>query len=158
MNSPTGNAAPNAFDRPGRRDAILSLTTSRGMLPLVQRIVQDILAAQEDLARLEPELHQLDREKRSLDWPARCRRYRLREQATLGGQNLHEAVAELEGLGVTLVDPSHGQVGFPTQVNGRRAFFSWRAGEEEVAFWHFAGETTRHTIPLNWLQEDSSSN
>jgi hypothetical protein len=54
---------------------------------------------------------------------------------------------------VALFDDLRGQVGFPTQVNGRRAYFSWRLGEEEVKSWHFAGESARRTIPASWLEE-----
>ena len=47
---------------------------------------------------------------------------------------LQEARTELDDLGVALVDGEAGQVGFPTIVNNRRAFFSWRADDEGIDF------------------------
>ena len=58
-------------------------------------------------------------------------------------QNLQQALGELQGLSVSLVDPDVGQVGFPTIVNKKPAFFSWHPGEEELLYWHFAGEGVR---------------
>ena len=41
-------------------------------------------------------------------------------------QNAVQARTELEALGLALIDPDLCQVGFPTMVNNRKAFFSWR--------------------------------
>src|SRR5262249_51410286 len=45
MNGSKGNAAFNASELPEGRDAILSLNTAVRMLPLVQRVVDDILSS-----------------------------------------------------------------------------------------------------------------
>jgi hypothetical protein len=127
------------------------------MLPLVQRIVEDFLIAQKSLARLQPEEEILDGKKRSLDWPGRQRRYRLKEELAYTENLLLAAREELEVLGVVLLDPDVGRVGFPTMVNNRQAFFSWRPGEEGLHSWHFAEETQCRPIPPAWLKEISMS-
>ena len=66
--------------------------------------------------------------------------------------NLLEAMAELEVLGVALVDPETGRVGFPTIVNERPAFFSWQPGEETLKYWHFGSELVRRAIPASWAK------
>ena len=154
MNNPISNTGPSASDRPGRGDAVLNLCTARSMVPLVRCIVQDVLATRRELARLLPEQDRLDRQRRTLDWPDRSRRYQLREQIAGHEQNLTQAMVELGNLGVVLLDPTKGQVGFPTLVNGRRAFFSWRLGEESLKHWHFAGDRVRRLIPPTWGLED----
>ena len=154
MSSPTGNAAPNAFDKPGRRDAVLSLSTARQMLPLVQHIIQDLLEAKKRLAWMVPELERLTKERRTLAWSARCRRYQLQEDARCYERQLEQANDELSDLGLMLIDPELGQVGFPTMVNDRRAYFSWRPGENGVIFWHFRGESTRRSVPTSWQNEE----
>jgi hypothetical protein len=156
MNNPTGNTASNAFDKPGRADAVLSLGMSRLMLPLVQRIVKDILAARRDLAGLRPQLAELNRHRQELSWPDRWRRYHLQEELAFDELYLQQAIGELENLGVALIDAATGQVGFPTLVNGRRAFFSWLEGEDGVCYWHFAGDSHRRRVPPSW-HEDSPS-
>jgi hypothetical protein len=130
----------------------MNLVTARRMLPLVQRIVQDILNDQQTLERLQPEQDRLDRQRRDLRWPERQRRYQLTEE--IGGveRRLQEALHELQGLAVALLDPRAGRIGFPTIVNDRRAYFSWRPGEESIRSWHFAEESSCRPIPPSWLK------
>lgn len=155
MNGSTENRAPGASEKPGRRDVILTITVAQSMLPLVRRIVTDIVEIEQSLTRLRPEQDRLDRKRRSLDWPERQRRYQVHEQILAAERHQLEAIAELAGLGVTLIDASKGQVGFPTRVNDRRAFFSWKSGEDSLRYWHFNGEDVRRTIPAHWLEENT---
>jgi hypothetical protein len=152
MSGFSGNTASNASERPERPETAMNLITARRMLPLVQRIVQDILTDQQTLERLQPEQDRLDRQRRDLRWPERRRRYQLQEE--IGGveRHLQDALLELQGLAVVLLDPQAGRVGFPTIVNDRRAYFSWRPGEETIRSWHFAEETAGRPIPLSWLK------
>jgi hypothetical protein len=64
---------------------------------------------------------------------------------------LDEERRELDSLGAVLFNPpSIGLIGFPTIVNDRQAYFSWRLGEESLNFWHFDGdEKSREPIPPN---------
>lgn len=157
MSGASGNTASNASGKPGRRDTFLSLTTSRRMIPLVERIAADITQTRLALDRILPELERLDRQRRTLDWLSRSRRYALQEEAAGIRDRLEDGLAELEVLGVRLFDELTGQVGFPTQVNGRRAYFSWKAGETELRCWHFAGESVRRPIPASWREELQST-
>jgi hypothetical protein len=157
MNGSAENTAYDASEKPGRRDAPISLGVARRMLPLVRRVVDDLLQHQRLLARLLPEQARLDRQKRTLAWPARARRYQLREEVATSERYLQEARAELEVLGIELLDTDEGRMGFPTEVNGRAAYFSWRPGEETIAFWHYAGEAARRRIPVAWLRAAEES-
>jgi hypothetical protein len=157
MNGSTENAAHGAPETPERRDVVVNLATARGMLPLVRQIVADVLHHQRRLAELLPEQQHLDRRRRTLSWPERSRRYQVQEEAVAAERNLQEALAELAGLGVVLVEPGEGQVGFPTVVNGRRAYFSWRQGEDGVHFWHFPEQNVRRPIPASWVKEANLS-
>ena len=150
MNGSKENAAYGAFEKPQRQETVLNLATAQRMLPLVQRIITDLLQNQLRLNQLLPEQTRLDRQKRFLDWPERCRRYQIHEEIAAAERNLQDAKAELAFLGITLVDSGEGRIGFPTLVNGHKAYFSWRQGEENVSFWHFADETTRRSIPASW--------
>ena len=156
MNGSTENQTSGAFEQDGGRDVVLTWTTSHRMLPLVQRIVEDIVTHRQALARLAPEKRRLDRERRILAWPERARRYRLQEEISLLEHELDEECGELEVLGVALFDADRGQIGFPTLVNNRRAFFSWRQGEQDLCSWHFAGESLRRPIPVSWMTTPDS--
>jgi hypothetical protein len=147
-----GNTASNASERPDRRETAMNLLTARRMLPLVQRIVEDILSDQQSLERLQPEQERLQRQRRDLRWPERQRRYQLQEEVNGLERRLQEAVLELQGLALTLLDARVGRIGFPTIVNDRRAYFSWRPGEDTIRSWHFAEETVCRPIPSSWLK------
>src|SRR5262249_28406016 len=120
------------------------------MLPLARRVVDDILTQRHRLAELLPEQDRLDRARRTLAWPDRLRRYNLREEIAGAEHHLLDALAELEVLGLELVSAEEGRLGFPTIVDDRAAFFSWVPGEEDITYWHFAGERARRRIPASW--------
>jgi len=152
MNGSTGNTASNAPERPERRDTVMSLVTARRMLPLVERVVRDILDQQKILDRLNPEQDRLDRHRRDLVWLERQRRYQIREEVAVAEKHMRGALDELQGLGLALLDADTGRIGFPTIVNDRRAFFSWQPGEEAIRSWHFVEEAVCRPIPPAWLK------
>jgi len=156
MNGSTENTAFGASETPERGETALSLGTARDMLPLVKHVVADILLQQATLTRLQPEQELLDEHRRQLPWPARQRRYQVREEMAAAERELQAAFAELQALGVNLLDCDTGRVGFPTIVNDRRAYFSWRPGEETIRTWHFVGETASRPIPASWLKHDEA--
>jgi hypothetical protein len=147
-----GSAASGAPEKAGQAEAVVNLGTARKMLPLVMRIVNDILELQQRLALMEPEQARLDRQRRTLDWPQRSRRYQLRDDLVAMEESLRVARTELEQLSVVLLDSQKGRVGLPTVVNGHLAYFSWVPGDEGLRHWHFAGETLRRPIPANWKE------
>jgi hypothetical protein len=122
------------------------------MLPLAGRIAGDIVRHQEHLARLQPEMARLDRQRSTLAWPERARRYQLQEEIAAVEAELRQARAELEGLGLALLHAPTGLLGFPTVVNNRRAFFSWQPGEPALAFWNYAGDSVRRPVPESWTK------
>ena len=151
MSGSKENATSGAPDKRG--EVILNLSTVQRMLPLVEKIVQDILASQKSVEVLTPEQDRLSRQKRTLDWPQRQRRYQIDDELQAHDRQFQDAVLELQGLGVELLDGEIGRVGFPTLVNNRRSYFSWKPGDDGLKFWHFAEEDNRRPIPASWLQE-----
>ncbi len=152
MSRSAGRPASNAFTL-NRATPAFSLSVSLRMLPLVERIVRDITRTAEQLERLRPELDRLNQNRVALPWPARQRRYLIQEEMDRSEQDHECALGELAALDVALLDPAQGQVGFPTIVNRRRAYFSWRPGDDGLHFWHFHGERSRRAIPPRWKEE-----
>lgn len=152
MNSSRDSRTPEA-SRPSRSDAVMSIKTVDKMLPLVRRIVQDIVASQAEVRRLQPEKEMLDEHRRLLTWPSRQRRYSLKEQIAAAEDTRDHACEELNELGLVLLNIDRGLVGFPTLVNNRRAFFSWHPAEDRLEHWQFADEEVSRPIPQAWLQE-----
>ncbi|HEV3238684.1 MAG TPA: DUF2203 family protein [Gemmataceae bacterium] len=152
MNGSTENRTSGSFESGNGQDVIMTWGAAGRMLPLVRQIVDDILEHQDKLNRLQPEKERLDRNRRQLSWPERSRRYRLQEEIAKEDMGIAANLAELDELGLTLVEPMQGQVGFPTLVNNRKAFFSWQPGEEGIEFWHFADDIDRRPIPSAWTK------
>ncbi len=151
------NRASEASERSGPQDRVLTWQASRAMLPLVGQIAQDVMQHHERLCRLQPEFDHLERNRRTLSWPARSRRYQLEEEMIDLQKELRSTMTELDALGVALLDPARGMVGFPTLVNERRAFFSWQPGEEGLLFWNYADDPTRHPVPASWTETPRES-
>jgi hypothetical protein len=143
----------DASESPERNEVVLSLKTVQKMLPLVQQISQDIVARHRAIERLQPEEECLDQQRRNLDWPKRRRRYEVKEELAKAEKELEVAAAELRELGLSVLNEVNGQIGFPTMVNNRRAFFSWHPGDVSVQTWRFADEDVDRPIPVNWLKE-----
>lgn len=146
--------AAGARGKSRRKIQPVDLSTVRRMLPLVQRIVSDLVNDHQELNRYTFEQEGLDRNKRELTWPERERRYAVQGEVVRLQSRLEDEQRELDQLGAVLF-ASDGRVGFPTEVNGRPAFFSWQLGEDAVNYWHFDGESTRRPIPSNWNETGS---
>ena len=143
----------DASEKPEPGEIVLSLKTVQKMLPLVRHIATDIIASHLTIDRLQPEEERLDRQRRTLDWPARHRRYEIKEELAKSEKEREVALNELRELGLVLLHETQGRIGFPTMVNNRRAYFSWHVGEEKLQSWRFADEDIDRPIPATWLKE-----
>lgn len=141
--------ASGARAKSRRRVELSDLPTVRRMLPLIQRIVCDIVQDSKDLNRFTFEQEGLDRNKRELTWPERERRYMVQGEVIRLQSRLEDEHRELASLGAVYFGSNDGRIGFPTLVNGRPAYFSWQIGDEGVNFWHFDGESDRRPIPAS---------
>lgn len=152
MNGFTEPRASDASEHFGTHERVLTWEDGTAMLPLVGRIAEDVRRHHDRLARLGPERDGLESRRRTLAWPERLRRYQLREELAEAEKELADARAELEVLGVSLLDAHYGLVGFPTVVNDRAAYFSWQPGEDGLAYWNFVGDTNRRPVPAEWTR------
>lgn len=132
---------------------IFTVEQANRMLPLVRRIVGDIVRGyadwQESVKRLElvaagggetQDMTQIAHERDQLE---------RRTQAMAA--EIDSFVRELESLGIELKGFDSGLVDFPGEKDGRPIYLCWRLGEDAVAFWHeldagFAGR--RPLTPL----------
>jgi len=139
-----------ASERRGAGERLMTWGESRAMLSLVGRVARDVIGCRQRLAKLLPERTQLERSRQTLDWPLRQRRYQINDEIQAAEKELRSVEAELEALGVSLLDADLGLVGFPTMVNNRSAFFSWQPDEEGLLYWNFRDDLVRRPIPEDW--------
>ena len=63
-----------------------------------------------------------------------AQRIRLRMQGIV--DQMTAAVAQIDGLGITLRDIERGLIDFPALTGGRQVWLCWQLGEDTVEFWH----------------------
>ena len=99
-------------------------------LPLVSRIVRDIVAKYGQIEELRRQRQTLSK-MRQREAVKECQ-----EQAARAVERLDEYSRELSDLGVRLKNLEVGLVDFPGRRKGRQALLCWKLGEPDVRFWH----------------------
>lgn len=115
-------------------EKIFTVEEANRTLPLVSRIVQDLVRdheAWEDKVR-EFELATVGSSPDHPDAIAELLQYEAQRLAT----EIEGYIAELNGLGVICKGMDTGLVDFRGQLEGREVFFCWKLGEPSVQYWH----------------------
>ena len=112
------------------RRRIFTLEHANRALPLVKRIVTDIVKQYKVVSSLEEECHDphTRSEVEALD--------ELRDRYADELFRLRELAEELTSIGCELKDWRRGLVDFPARYEDRDVYFCWRLGEEVVTHWH----------------------
>lgn len=123
---------PDAVRLPTMR--LFTVDHANRTLPLVRRIVEDVVREHQRWQETIAELDVLVVEARS-DLPD-PRIVALERRASAIAREIDAFQAELESLGIQLKDRRIGLVDFPSELDGRRVLLCWRLGEPSVQFWH----------------------
>ena len=114
--------------------ALFSVDSANGMLPLVRRIVQDIV---DGYAQWQERVHEFELA------TAGTRAGRpdpgadeLQQEAQRLATDIEHCQHELGRLGVEFKGYDMGLVDFPAEIDGRPVYLCWRLGEERVEHWH----------------------
>ena len=99
-------------------------------LPLVRRIVDDIVRTHRQWREVALELERLTASAQP------TRRAELEREARGLTQDLEAFERELGALGIALKDRQMGLVDFPAEWDGRQVWLCWRHGEPAVRYWH----------------------
>jgi len=116
-------------------------------LPLVQRIVQDIV---DDYGRWKESLggYELAAAHQRPDRGESPEAVAMRQQVDVVAQRINGYIAELEQIGCVLKGFDDGLVDFRGRLDGRDVWLCWRLGEGEVNHWHEMDEGYRSRRPL----------
>lgn len=113
---------------------------ARKSLPLVKRIVRDILNTAYEIRMIT--------EFNGGKFEGNSQIYLLKEQ-------IHNYIKELEEIGCTFKDWNFevGLVDFPSIINGEEVFLCWRSDEDDIKFYHGLNEgyIGRKPIPEEYL-------
>lgn len=135
---PAPQSSPARPRRSERRRKHFTLSEANRSLPLVSRIVRDIVETHEQVAQLQTQVQ------RSLGKVAAG----YQQQLDRSIRQLDLYVSELSELGVELKDYGAGLVDFPGRNQDRDICLCWKLGEEAILHWHelHAGYAGRQSI------------
>lgn len=118
--------------RPTREEPkkFFTLEHANRTLPLVRRIVEDVVAQYQVV---------VDAQRRSHELPEKAtpEQRRIAEDASHAAvEKLRSLAEELADIGCELKDWATGLIDFPSIREGREVYLCWRLGEPAVAYWH----------------------
>ncbi|MGD2153303.1 MAG: DUF2203 domain-containing protein, partial [Gemmatimonadales bacterium] len=121
-------------------------------LPLVRRIVTDIVAAHNERAELIKEYGHLDHDLETM----KTRRRELDELLHELTDRINAHIDELEKISVVFKGFDLGLVDFYAMMDDREVFLCWKLGEPQVEYWHEldAGYAGRRPLPGHLVDGD----
>jgi hypothetical protein len=128
-----------------------TLEEANALLPVVESLLGQAIAAKEEAERLEGEIQSL-RQRIFLSGGmtvdiAGVARNRTEVDAQV--QKAKEVLAELDSIGVQVKDLDMGLLDFPCRVDGEVVLLCWRRGENRIEYWHTLDSGFRGRQPLD---------
>lgn len=124
----TKSVRPSLPHEPAR---FFTLDQANRALPLVRRIVADLVAEYAAVCAMETEAQRVvaaDGPKASID--------AMRDDYNRRVDHLRELAEELSDVGCELKDAQTGLIDFPARHDDRTVYLCWRLGEQTVEHWH----------------------
>lgn len=121
-------------------------------LPLVERIVRDILDAYPTFEQRQRTFRRLAR--RGSDPAHTTDLDALREDIEASADHINGFFEELHHIGCTFKGVENGLVDFPSRYQERTILLCWKLGEESIRFWHEvdAGYAGRQPVTSEMLE------
>jgi hypothetical protein len=121
-----------------------TLSQANRSLPLVKRIVRDIVRTHDEALSMQAQVESMDDGKETAE---------IQTKLDAMVDRLRDFVGELSDVGCELKDYQTGLIDFVGQHQGRDVYLCWKLGEEKVNYWHelttgFAGRK-----PVSLLDE-----
>jgi hypothetical protein len=131
---------PVFSSRPRRR---FTLAQANRALPLVQRIVGDIVQTRELATRLQSQLEAAEGAEHKA----------VQRDLDVAIDKLHTYLDELTEIGCELKDFQAGLVDFIGRHQGRDIYLCWKLGEERIAYFHELNSGFAGRMPVTTLDE-----
>jgi hypothetical protein len=140
-------AAPQSFTprpvRPSRAKRRFTLAQANSTLPLVRRIVGDIVKTHGMILRLQAEMDRATGKEQA------ATQSRLDESVG----KLEDYVDELTEIGCELKDYQVGLIDFVGRHDSRDVYLCWKLGEEKIGYWHEMNAGYSGRQPVSSLKE-----
>ena len=151
-----------AARRPTRSPQPLSADDVQRRLPLLRAIVTDITRLYRDIADRRERLasiRKLPGGKRQEGSVYAEELEQIEQDIVRDEETLRGYVGELENLGGILRDADAGRVEFAGRTDGRKVFFGWMLGGEDLSYWRpfESDESDRHTLLEGSVSQDDDA-
>jgi hypothetical protein len=121
---------------------------ARAALPLVQRIVQDVVETYKDL---ESEVAGgAEITLRGLRINLGRGRGGLKHEPSETQRLLEAYIDELHSLGIEVLDPKQGLIVFHSERKGEPVYLCWALGQPTVTHWYSINESYAARRPIDW--------
>ncbi len=127
-----------------------TLAEAQTLLPTLDSLLRQALARRQQVADIAAEFQQVAAHVFAsggceVDVVSLSRRKAEREAAA---QQLKDALAEIEALGVQVKDLDIGLLDFPCVVDGETILLCWKLGEDHISYWHGLEEGFKGRKPI----------
>jgi hypothetical protein len=119
--------------RPSRPKRRFSLAEANRSLPLVKRVVGDIVKTHAQAMKLQREMERHSGGKQQPQPPTATA---IQNELDACMAKLEDFVDELSDIGCELKDYQVGLIDFVGQHDGRDVYLCWKLGEERITHWH----------------------
>ena len=128
---------------------MFTVEEANATLPLVRAICHDLSSLSHEVAERKERLSVLlaGRDEDRND-PYRQELVQIEEELKRDTGRIDEYIQELRDLGLEPIQGIDGLVGFPSMMDDRVVFLSWRLDEPEVLYWHEIDEGFSGRQPL----------
>ncbi len=112
-----------------------TLSEANATLPLVRRIVADILDVYPKWRDLVSSFELVAAQARP-EWGESAEQVRLRNEIEAAAKDIASYLSELEQIGCVFKGFDQGLVDFYGKLDDRDIFWCWKVGEEKIDHWH----------------------
>ncbi len=140
-------AGPSSASQPRnplRNKAWFTVQEANRSLPLVRRVVRDIVNAHQRATQLQAKIDETSGKQVTA----------IQKQLDGALNDLQEYVDELTSIGIELKDYQTGLIDFPGRHQHRDVYLCWRLGEDKVEHWHELHTGFSGRQPIASLEED----
>lgn len=116
--------------------ALFTLDEARAALAAIREPLAALQAIQARLREVRAELHALGRRHLNDGVVAEQRVRHLRQEQQRGAEVARTHAVAIRDSGAELRSIEDGLLDFPTIIDGVEAYWCWRTGEDDIAWWH----------------------
>lgn len=117
-------------------DDFYTLEEARGALTLIRAPLAALQAVQARLGEVRAELAVLGRQHLNDGVVAEQGVRRLRQEQQRLAEEARTHAHAIQAAGAELKSIQGGLLDFPTEIEGVPAYWCWRSGEDDIAWWH----------------------